>query len=378
MPKLTTENLYEVRLPAGDTLGFSIAFPGYSGHAKKYDPAEWLSKGYQGVRFIGHPEGTHIRPGNADATVLVDRHPGSVSFEGVTIHCGKRQGIFFGLEHKSLPTEPLFKLKLRGSTVLADTPTSGSQHSTVWGNFSYQADLDFEDVVFEMERSAEHASYAHGFSQKGLRWKRVKVNASGAEGCKVRNSPSETRFVKGATVALQDCSFKAWNQPWSWRGGAGVVLQGSGCNLLVERCAFWGRAPGNSHSRCLMVDDSSGDFYSADTGAVGRGFANGHIIVRDSGFTGAEGPEWLSPILRIGSLGSGQKVARSVLIERSAFYGKNLSLQLSDVPAAKLTVKGCNTPALRDFAAAVGFETAHEALLPLAGRVVPVSHGLLQ
>lgn len=369
--------LLTVPLAAGDVPGWSIDFPGYSGHGIKRSSSEWLSRGYDGVRYVGHPSGTHIRPTGGDATLLVDRHPGIVQLENVVLHCAPRQGIFFGLEHKALPVQPKFKLSMRGCRVVADMPTSG-QHSTVWGVFSYQADLDLEDCAFEMERSAEHASYAHGFAKAGLRWTRVRVNASGAEGCKIRNSPSETAWVRGAAIVLKDCHFKAWHQPWTWRGGAGVVLQGTGCNLLVERCSFWGRAPGNTHSRCLMVDDSGGDFYSATDGRIGQGFANGHIVVRDSGFSGQDGPEWLSPILRVGSLGSGQRVARSLLIERCAVYGDRLSLQVGDVPPGRLIVRGCNTPAIRDFAQAYGMDTEHEALIPLPGRVAPVSEGLVR
>ena len=126
--------LYPIQLPAGDVPGFSIDFANWSGHQaeRKYRSDVWLrdadgdgSPDYDGVVFVGAGRGaTHIRPGNAEATILVARHGGIVRIEGATIHCGRSQGIFFGLETPGVPVQPKFRLELQSCEVLSDPPVA--------------------------------------------------------------------------------------------------------------------------------------------------------------------------------------------------------------------------------------------------------------
>jgi len=382
-PMQTAPRLMDIQLPAGDVQGFDIDYSAGTGR-RKYTSAEWLDKGFDGVRFIGAGRlATRIRP-VGDQAVLVDRHNGIVRFENLTLLCGARQGIWFGLEHKDQPIAPKFALHMKQVEVTTDGTLPNQQHGTVWPLFGYQSDVWLEDVTISARFSAEHASYWHGFAKDGLRWNRVAVPASGAESCKVRNSPSETAWVPGARIWLTACRLGDWYQPWSWRGGGGLVVQGGGSDIIVQGCLFQGGGqlegppmiPASQRTRAIMIDDSGGDFFSATDGKVGRGFANGHVLIRGCGFAAGPGNENLSQVIRVGSLGSGQKVARTLNIEGCAVYGERLQLQLTDIPSGRLNVRGCNTPAIKDLASMIGLDTRHEALIPLADRLSPVSAGL--
>src|SRR5262245_10165748 len=224
-----------MRLPPGDVLGFDIDHQSGTGRTKLWS-RDWLSQGYSGIRFLG--ERTHIRP-VGDQAILVGRHNGEVKLEGVTVHCGARQGIWFGLQDKAAPTLPKFKLTMRGSEVVADMPPpGGNQHSSVWGIFGYQSDVDLEDVTIWGERLAEHASYWRGFAKTGYRANRVQVKGSGSQGIKFRNTPQESNWVKGARVWITDSRIENWMQPWTWRGPGGLVVEGGGCDVIVQRTEF--------------------------------------------------------------------------------------------------------------------------------------------
>jgi hypothetical protein len=374
--------LFEIRLPAGDVRGLDLDYPAGTGRTKLWSD-DWLSKGYDGVRLIG--EGTHLRP-VGDQALLVGRHNGVVQLEGITVHCGARQGIWFGLEGKHAPTQPKFKLVMRGCEVVADMPLPGSlnQHTTAWGIFSYQADLDLEDTTIWCERSSEHASYAHGFAKAGLRWNRVRVEGSGSQGCKVRNSPLETNWVKGARVHLTNCIIKNWMQPWTWRGPGGLVVEGGGCDVRVEETEFLSK-PGPAHCRAVMIDDAKGGFFDAETGAVGRGFANGHILIDRCGLNGGPGTENYTELLRVANnalvgkpQGGPWKSCRSLTVTNSGLWGDHTQVQLGNIPVGKTKIAECNTPALRAYGDAHGYDTRFETGIPGPDRVEPVSKGLVR
>ncbi|MEK9735740.1 MAG: hypothetical protein VW239_00290, partial [Candidatus Nanopelagicales bacterium] len=114
----------DVMLPAGDVPGWSIDFANWSGHgdAQKMRSSSWLGE-HDGIRFVGQGRDvTHIRPGAADATILVARHGGTVRIESATIHCGASQGIFFGLETPGVRVEPKFRLELHDVAIVSDPP----------------------------------------------------------------------------------------------------------------------------------------------------------------------------------------------------------------------------------------------------------------
>lgn len=370
MAKALGPKLHEIRLPAGDVPGFSIAFKG--DHKVNLDPQEWLGQGFDGVRFIGAGRGaTHLRAedGYHDSTLFVGPHPGIVQLEALSLHVAKRKAWHMGLALQ--PLYPKFKAIARDIEVVADgtNPDGGRR---VWGFFSYQADIDFEHVTFDTADLAEHASYAHGgWGATGARWKNVTVNGCGSQGFKVRFDATEGRWVKGAKVVVQDCSFKGFGQPWGWRGGAGIVVEGGNSDVLVQRCGFYGR-PGNF--RCLMVDDGAGAFRAGNAPV-----ANGVIVVDACGFTGGPGSESYSPIMRVGSTAQNPTwpTAKAVLVQGCAVYGERTLGQFSHIPAGKLKVTGCNTPQLKDIANAYGFDTTHQSqLVGNAGVFVPFNAGV--
>lgn len=361
-----TQRIYEVRLPEGIQRGFDVQFHG--DNRQRYD----IPPGYTGLRVIGAGRGlTHLVAGDDtyhDSTVFCGPFDGTLQLESLTIHGARRKAIHAGLAKQKILKN--FAVRLRDVDVVADPPKADGIR-TVWGTFGYQVAFDFEDVTFWYEHSNEHASYLHGMAGDGLRWNRVRVEGSGAEGCKVRSSPSEVAYVAGAKIQLTRCSFKAWNQPWSWRGGAGAVFQGTGANILVEQCEFWGGA-GTAKCRALMIDDGSGDY-------VGPGPANGFVVVRGCGFSAGPGSADYSPVIRVGPTATTtQPTVKGFLMERSGAYGAHLLLQASNVPRAQLVVRSCNTPDIKEFAAAQGVDTAQEVFIATPKDFRPLSKGIIE
>lgn len=369
--------LFEIPLPAGDVPGFDVGFDG--DHAQQYDPRAWLDKGYAGVRIVGAGDGlrrTHIRAedGWHNSTVFCGPTNSIVQLENLTLHVAKSKGLHMGLARQAVL--PNFKAVLRGVDVVADGQyqnADGTSGRRVWGVFGYQCDWDLEDVTFDTAELAEHASYAHGFAKTGLRWTRVKVNGCGSQGLKVRNGPDEVSWIPNARISAIDCTFKGFGQPWGWRGGGGIVIEGGNADVLVERCGFWGR-PGNF--RCLMIDDGAGAFRGYGDA---RAKANGHVIVSACGFNGGPGSESYSPMVRVGTTNAARTwpTVKSFTMEGCGLWGERTQLQYSDVPAGKFKVRGCNTPQLVDFANAVGFDTRLETQIIGAKSVfVPISAGV--
>lgn len=303
--------LFTIELPPGDVQGFSIDFPNWSGHSadRKLRSSTWMrdSDGdgrpdYDGLLIRGAGEGvTHVRPNGVDATMLIERWNGPTFIEDLTLHCGKAQGVFAGLEHPGLAVAPNFKICLRRVTVVADAPLQtaalASQASprgppdesrdrqiyeaaqasaeapswlaegersvfelyrtwvgptdvvarsavavattTKWGLFGYQVDFDVRGCTLNLKYSAEHILYLHGFAKDGLRWSHNVAIASGAEQIKLTDRPWEASWVSTATALITDSAFADWYQEWSWRGGAGIVDQGAGIDLTVRRCRFF-------------------------------------------------------------------------------------------------------------------------------------------
>lgn len=378
--------LKEIRLPEGDVLGFDVAGRNENG-SRHYDPT-WLAEGYDGVRFIGAGRTrTRIRPAAGIWTNLfVEQHPGIVRFESLAIHGRGRSAIMAGRDRPAR-VEPRFRLELVDFALIAEDPAPGAATSVMWGGFFYQVDTLLEDGDIHYGPATEHPFYHHGASGRGTVARRLVFHEAAAQPLKFRPDPSETLWA-GPRVAyvIQDCNFLDWWRPTSSRGGCAICVEGGSGDLRVERCEFVAPTRSALHARTIMVDDGGpafdsgqlvgGKFYDAVTGRAGVGFANGHVLIRDCGLRAGPGQENLTPVIRVGSLGSGQRVARSVTIERSAIYGQRLQLQLSDIPPGKTTVRGCNTPAIRGIAASRGYDVAHEALIPLSDRVIPVSAGL--
>lgn len=372
-------SFYEIRLPAGDVAAMNVDIPFQTG-AQKLWSRDWLSMGYEGVRIIGAGvDKTHMRSTGFDGiTFMADRHPGVVQLEALTVHAGYAKGIHFGLANKARP-EPKFKLRMVNCRGYVAPPQGGR---TKWLLFGYNSDVELVDCELDAYHASEHASYWHGFSRSGLSWNRVKVIGSGAEGCKVRSDVTETAWAgKGVKVQLRNCEIRNWYQSWSDRGGAAVVLQGAAADLHIDSCIFWAgpalpNVPASSRGKCVMVS-SEGDSYDKDTGAIGTGFGNGFVVVRNSAMCGGPGQEGYTTIVRVGQNGGSQKAAKGVSIENCGIWGQRMNVQTKDVPPGKVTIKGCNTPEIEERSAAMGMDTTHEASITLANRVIPISDGFL-
>jgi hypothetical protein len=382
-------DLMEKELPLGDVAGFDIApswvnIP-YGSNRVRLDPQEWLGKGYKGVRFVGKGLGkTRLLPsvgGSTSWDYTLNIHPeaGHVVVEGVSLHTGPRGGAYLGRWKQTNPIPWLFEM--RESEVIADRGPNGER--AAWGLFSYQTDERLVDVDFHCAELTEHADYHHHFASAGMHWNRVNVHSSGAEGCKVRNDPSEGAAVLGATIFIQDSTFKEWYQPWSSRGGAGMVFQGTGADIILLRNEMYGRE-GKSFMHCLMIDDNGAGanspgkgYYGAETGRFKEGSANGHVWIKDCGMTGV-GPEWYEALCRV-ALDSADKVqvARSFWMEGSGLFGAGSLLSLGDMPNEKIHVKYCNTDQIKNTATARGIDPLVETSMSIPGisTVIPVSEG---
>jgi len=381
-----SDRLLEVRLPAGDVGGFDVASRWNLGsNRRKYQPPE----GYDGYRFIGAGRGkTHIRPnvGNvtsSNSTVVIGRMAGHNAIEGVTIHGASQHAIRVGEENRvvngvrQFPHVPL-SLTLRDFEIVADEPTDGKPHSSVRGLFTYNADVELEDGTIDWRYGSEHGGYHHGVSEHGITWLLVKVPHSGAEGFKCATRPEEALWVPDAWIRLIECEFADWYQSWSWQGGCGANMQGTATSVLVRGCTFKG-SPGHTRGKCLMVGDGGGRFYDASRGWENVGLAEKWVIIQRNGFFSGPGGENLSVILRVGSESHPYTgpVCRGLLIEDNAVYGERMLLQLSGV-VGPLVIRDNNSVSIATIASDRGFDPSHEAVIPTANRLVPISEGLVR
>lgn len=389
-------NLFVIELPAGDVNGFLIDWTaGWSPTVKRYQSSQWLSAGFDGVCFRGAGKHvTTIKPDNSmvQDNIFVVQHNGIVKFENLSIEtgqAGKGKAVHMGFANPSGPIHEKFALHLKNVSI--ECPVRG-----VWGLFGYQCDFVLEDVELNCYKTNEHALYAHGFSKNGILYDRVKVE-SGAEGLKATARPSECRWVGPIlpSIIVRNSIFKNWNAPWSWRGGAGICVQGASANVLVEYTQFWGHvyndASGNvtrDQGRCIMIDDSGADFYDVESGlpqAQGGKTANGHVVVRLSGLshTGRYQP-WNNNIMRVGTLAPWRPnpwCALSVKINNCGVFGDNSFVSMSGGPNGSvknlIKVQGCNTDLIRDTMDGLGMYHDIESKLNVPSGLRPVSQGFL-
>lgn len=365
---MTTANLKEIRLADGDVLGFDIGRKADNA-GRLYDPQEWLSQGFAGVRFIGRGVGrTHIRPAPGVWTnIFIFQHAGIVQFENLTLHNAGRSAMQAGTGmYGGIPLIPKFQLRIHG--VELDCNVQG-----MWGFFLYECDNHFADVSIHAGILGEHPSYEHGWASKGSLWERVVVHSSNGECKKMRPDKLEVRPTPAASVVVRDCTFKNWT-PGN-RGCAGMTMQGGNAALLqVERTSFWGGA-GGARCHCIMVDCGEGKAH------LTGGFPNGHIMLKGVAAYGSSmRTDYGDTLIRVGALPSSglKNVARSLTIDGCSLWGENMAVQLSGIPAGKTVVKDSNTPKLRDWASARGMDTTFEAQIPTATRRIPISEGLVR
>lgn len=376
---MATPRLKEIELPEGDVGSIGIDWPNRG--AINLSSQDWLSEGYDGVRLIGKGiKRTHVRcTGHDGVTLGVGPHGGIVQLEGVSLHGGSLAGVHFGFERQRV-IQRKFRFNFYESEARSDQPLPGAARPK-WLLFYYQADFDLRDVVLDAYHCREHAKYGHGNAKLGESWLRVRVEGSGAQPYKQRTDASECLWAgKNVWHRIRHCQFKGWLQPWTDRGGAAIVMEGAGVNILVEDSLFWPGGdvqgyPAHQRAYCIAIS-SEGNSFDASTGRVDQGHGNGDVIIRRCGgqgigYAGENGAN----MLRIGRNGGSQYAARSYLVDGCGWWGDRYLAELKDMPAGKITVRGCNTPEIRRRCDALGMNTTNEVRIPTQHRLVPLSEG---
>lgn len=389
------ERLFTIPLPEGDVGSINVGWwnNGTGTHTNppglKLDPNNWLSQGYTGVRFVGAGVGkTRVRCTSWDGcTISVIRHAGVVSFEQMTIYWGPDRMSNLGEQNIAKGLVPEFAARFIDCDMIAEVRTvaikagePAVQSRPKWGVFGYNVDLYMENVRIDGKAAVEHDIYIHGFAKQGALIVDCVLESAGAEGLKVRSDATETAYAgPQPNIVVRDTTFRDWHQQWSWRGGAAIVIQGGASDVLIERCQFWARTgpdpvPGNARSHCVMVS-SEGNSYDILTGAVGTGFGNGYVLVRQCVMEGRSDFDWSNAILRVAVNGGSQLAARGVLVEDSGLWGEKMTVQLGSIPRGMTLIRRCNTAAIRRVSRSLGMQAATEAMIPTATRLVPVSEG---
>jgi hypothetical protein len=379
-PETTGRRLFEIRLPERDHGSINISSWRTNGSALNLDPREWLDQGYAGVLIVGvGTSPTHILSNLGDGRGLyVSRHPGVVRLETVHVHSGYAEAVHFGEANPGRTIVPRFRLEMIGCQASVPPPTAFGRSK--WCLFGYQSDLWLEDVVLDAYHAAEHASYWHGFARHGLYWKRVTIEGSGAEGCKVRSPYTETGWPgPRARIQLIDCLFKNWHQTWTDRGGAAVVVQGGAADISVLGCVFRGGSalpgiPANRRSRAIMISSENVSYGIDGTPDVGPG--NGRVVIRRCAVSGGPGAEdWNnSELIRVQRNSGSQPAARSVLIEGCGLWGLREHVSVGEI-TGRFLLQGCNTQEAREACNGIGMDTEHEASILGGGRIIPCSEG---
>jgi hypothetical protein len=371
--------LHEIRLPAGEQRGIDIGAVMQNG-SRYLDPQAWLSQGFSGVRFIGQGRGiTRLIPApGVWINWFIEQHPGVVRFESLSIHGRGQSAIQAGREHPARVVKK-FRVELADFELIADPPSPGAYDGgrVGWGLFTTQCNVHASDGDIYWNAGREHPFYLHHQAgPAGATFKRLRFHESPGECIKNRYDTDEALWAgKEAKLVVSGCRFNWKVEPWSSRGAAGITMQGAGCDALIEGNEFWA-SPGPSNTRALMLDDNYNDgkpqFYDPLTGAVGRGHANGHILVRRNSFQAGPGTDNLTPVVRVGNLAPGpHRIARSFAFTENAVYGRNLQLQLVNVPG--LVVKDNNTERAMNYARSIGMDVTHECVVPGQHAVVPLS-----
>lgn len=379
---------YEVLLPAGEHGSINVGW--FRNGATILDPKVWLDDGddtdpepddYQGIRFTGQgPDKTIVRCTSWDGiTLAVGRHGGTVTFKDMTVYAGADRATAFGEQNTAKVREPKFQINLVNVHFRSPPPTGSSR--TKWLVFSYNADLYLKDCQFNGKDTAEHALYAHGFASRGMLIEGCRFLSSGAEGIKVRSDATETVWAgAGAKIVIRDTYVANWHQPHSWRGGAGMVFQGAGCDILIERCVLrggkkLGNIPANDRSKAIMIS-SEGVSYDAVTGSLNMGYGNGHVVIRDTIIWGHSDVDWRNTIVRCDQNAGLQFSARSLLIENCGLWGQNMAVGVGKVPAGQFVMRGCNTPDIKRRTLELGLDATHSAYFPTSSSKVPVAAGI--
>lgn len=375
------DDFFTVELGEGDHGSINIGW--WNNGVMIRDPNMWLSQGYKGIRFVGRGiDRTHIRPTTWDGiTVAIRQHNGIVRFENCTIHAYGDTGVRAGEQNTAHRLSPNFAFHCINVRFVTDPSPDGS-HRTKWLALSYQCDIYLKGCIFDGKESVEHDFYTHGYSRQGVLIEDCQFRSAGAEGFKARPDQSETVWVPNARIVIRRSMFADWHQPWSWRGGAAIVLQHSHANVLIERCVFRGGSPMppvtlNNRSHAIMLS-SEGGSYDTITGAVGSGFGQGFVLVRECALYGHSDFDWSNEIIRCARNSGSAMSARGILIEGCGVWGQLMLARMSQIPPGMGVIRGCNTPSLKEYCSDIlGMDTSREAMYPGAGRKIPLSEGIV-
>lgn len=344
----------------------------------------WKDQGYDGVRLIGAGQDKTFLDGRGgENALLLSKHSGYVELVDLTIIGGARQAIFAGFDARGdVPRTPL-TISLK-RVLVKDSGVRWDEESTEWLVFTYGADIRIEDSIFDGENTNEHGVYAHGFFRFGAAIRGLEVLGIGAEALKFTNRPLFSAYldpggwigshahedgVRGvdpgiAFIYVAHSKIRNWHQPQSWRGGAGMTVQGGGLNVVVTDCLFEARE--GDWKPCIAIDDSGGEAYAQDGYAVQRRLGrapNGHIMVRrclmKSAGTFGEWPQ-PRPILRLGSngtqLGEEHPLALSLTVEDCAILGDGSMIEVQRMPEHLVSFDNINTELMLEQAAEYGLE----------------------
>lgn len=386
--------LMPIRMRAGVHPGYTVAFTGWTGN-RTIMPF-WFARGFDGAHIIGDgPDKTIFRSLGSSSTLIFGRRCGYIKIEGCTIKtgygAGKQKAISGGVDSANASNHIPYTIHLKNCVVEVDT-TVDSDGRPEWPIFINQGDIILENVVIKSRNSNEHALYVHGFGKYGALILNCEIDGVGAEGLKFTARPqaqyytvpgllqyAEHAYWDGyhpvdqqvAKIVVKNTIIRDWNQPWSWRGGAGMTVQGAGLNVLIEDSAF---VDFGEKKPALAIDDGGVEHFG-DNNIPGMGPANGHVVVRRTTLASGPGDSWYSNVARIGSLNSHStiKTVRSALFQDCGIYGDHMLLQVSNTDSLK--VKNCNTPEAAARARAFGVNTDHEAKLSYPGVFRPISEG---
>lgn len=386
----TAPLLKDYYVPAGRHGSINVGWQP-NGAAVRLDPAAAIREGYDGIRIIGAGvDATTLHCTSWDGiTVAVKRGPWIIKFENLTIEAGSRCAAMVGEENLPAPgslpgtqrAEPKFQWHMLNVKGVVLPPDNGR---TKWCWFSYGADRYWVNVVTDACHASEHGSYAHGYAKLGSLLVGCHFIAAGAQCDKTRSDATETAWAGPAVANIyRDCTFENWHQTWTDRGGAAVVGEGGACHWLFERCSFIGgmtltgppRIAANARALCVGIS-SEGVSYDMATGRVGVGSGNGWVIMRQCMAWGHSDVPWNNNIVRVARNGGTQAAARGVIIEDCGIWGQMLVVTVGEVPAGKVKIQRCNTPALRAWAESRGVDATHEAKFPTATQLVPLSQGI--
>jgi len=419
-------NLLEIPLLAQTYGGIDVGVTFWTGNAIRYlnqDPGTnpgpgvieipWTAQGYDGLRFVGQGPGATIIDGgqSGNGSIMVSAGGNGNPLTGVTgvvefVNCEIRtagsKAAYPGADAAGRHPHVPLAFVLTDCLVTDDASRPGGR----WGVFPDQSDIVLRRTSFLGASLSEHAFYLHGFGDRGMVVDSCTFDGAYAELLKITARPNDQGgpYAYGswyedpakraiglsrhagasfqpvgtpaarALVRIVDSTFTRWGLGGS--GGGGVVLQGGGVDMTIERCVFIANN-GNKNGLAIAVDDSSVEHFGESPTvpgqwAAGEPPANGDILISECIIGVDDGHPWLAPAIGIGSLiaGNTEAVAKSVTIQACAIYGINRTLAIAQVPS--VTILAINTPPLPAIAASYGIDTSQ---WQIAGQ--PNPHGVL-